>query len=262
PHGFTIRLVDMGDHQAVEQELAFGPAILWTESPSNPLQRTFDLKGLAKLAASANSWLVVDNTSATIALQRPLDWGATACVYSLSKATSGHSDVIMGLLSTRDAQLLERAKLWRSFTGNIPGPFEAWLVLRGAKTLALRMEQQSKTALEVARWLAGHPAVARVNYPGLDPGLHLERQMPKGWGSLLSFKIVGEVKTADAIVSSAQLITPGTSFGGIESTWERFERWSNEVNAPPNLIRLSVGLEPASELIEDIRQAFQKGGLM
>jgi cystathionine beta-lyase/cystathionine gamma-synthase len=261
PHGAVPVHVDLGDLAAVARELKAAPSVLWAETPTNPLLRVADLAGLAEAAAAANAPMVVDNTTATSLLQRPLDWGAAAVLYSLTKAISGHSDVIAGAVVSRDTELITTLKAWRSCGGGIPGPFEAWLALRGLKTLPLRIARQSDSALRIARHLAAHPRVCAVHYPGVDPAALAiaERQMPNGFGPLLSFQVdpaqVGSAQqAADRVVASARLILPATSFGGVESTWERRARWPGET-APDGLIRLSVGVEPADDLIADIDEA-------
>jgi cystathionine gamma-synthase len=262
PHGAVGIPTDLQDLPAVERALGAGPSVLWAETPTNPLLRVADLAGLAELAAAADAPMVVDNTVATGLLQRPLDYGAVASLYSLTKAVSGHSDVILGAVVSRDADLLAEVRAWRSSGGAIPGPFEAWLALRGLKTLPLRIARQSQSALVIARHLAGHPAVADVHYPGINKStLELAtRQMPGGFGSLLSFQIIAgrtgsdTARTADQVVQSSRLIVPATSFGGVESSWERRGRWAAET-APDGLIRLSVGVEPAADIIADIDAA-------
>jgi len=256
PHGAAPVFVDQADLPALARELAAGPAILWAESPTNPLLRVADLARLGELAAAAGAPMVVDNTVATGLLQRPLDLGAVASLSSLTKAASGHSDVIGGAVLTRDAALASELRAWRTLGGGILGPMEAWLVLRGLRTLPLRIERQSASALEVAAHLAHHPAVTAVYYPGVHaPTLAVARaQMPRGFGPLLSFEVAGPAAAADAVVAAARLIVPATSFGGVESTWERRARWAGET-APGSLIRLSVGIEPAGDLIADIDQA-------
>jgi cystathionine beta-lyase/cystathionine gamma-synthase len=188
-------------------------------------------------------------------LQRPLDWGAAASLYSLTKAISGHSDVIGGAVVSRDAKLIEDLRAWRTSSGAVPGPFEAWLSLRGLKTLPLRIARQSASAQAVAEHLAAHPRVLAVHYPGTVPSQRqiARRQMPGGFGPLMSFE-VGSAADADRVVASSRLILPATSFGGVESTWERRGRWTAET-APAGLIRLSVGVEPAADLIADIDSA-------
>jgi len=264
PHGAVPVPVDLQDLAAVERDLAAAPSLLWAETPTNPLLRVADLARLGALAAAAGAPMVVDNTVATGLLQQPLEAGATASLYSLTKAISGHSDVILGAVVSRDAGLLAELKAWRSSGGGIPGPFEAWLVLRGLKTLPLRIARQSASALAIAGHLAGHPRVTAVHYPGIDgPGIDkatselARRQMPDGFGPLLSFEVTPDsADAADKVVASSRLILPATSFGGIESTWERRARWPAET-APAGLIRLSVGVEPAGDLITDISQALE-----
>jgi cystathionine gamma-synthase len=260
PHGAVPVHVDLQDLAAVERVLAgSGPSLLWTETPTNPLLRVADLTRLAELAAAAGAPMVTDNTVATGLLQRPLDCGATASLYSLTKSLSGHSDVIGGAVVSRDGELLAALRAWRSSGGAIPGPFEAWLALRGLKTLPLRIARQSQSALAIARHLAGHPRVAAVHYPGVTgPTTELaRRQMSAGFGPLLSFELIGDrAGAADQVVESSTLILPATSFGGVESTWERRARWAGET-APDGLIRLSVGVEPAADLITDIDDALK-----
>ncbi len=260
PHGAVPVFVDQGHVAAIEDELAAGRAVLWAESPTNPLLRVADLTALARLAAAAGAPMVVDNTVATGLLQQPLDLGATASLCSLTKSASGHSDVLAGAVLTRDPVLADDLRDWRSLGGGALGPMEAWLALRGLKTLPLRIERQSATAQTIAAHLAGHPRVTAVHYPGSRPEtLALARaQMPRGFGPLLSFEVDGNTADADAVVAAATLIAPASSFGGVESTWERRSRWPAE-SAPPALIRLSVGIEPAADLIADIDRALASG---
>lgn len=261
PHGASPVPVDLLDLTAVEQALTAAPSVLWAETPTNPLLRVADLDALGAAASAAAAPMIVDNTVATGLLQQPLEHGAVASLYSLTKTFSGHSDVILGAVVTRDEPLAAALREWRTVGGGIPGPFEAWLALRGAKTLPLRITRQSATALTIARHLSSHPRVRAVHYPGLDPATQAvaRRQMPAGFGPLLSFEVAtagaqGGAATADAVVAASRLILPATSFGGVESTWERRARWASET-APAALIRLSVGVEPADDLLADIDAA-------
>ena len=263
PLGAVPVHVDLQDLAAVTRELKAAPSVLWAETPTNPLLRVADLAGLAEAAAAAEAPMVVDNTTATSLLQRPLHWGAAASLYSLTKAISGHSDVIAGAVVSRDTELLTGLRAWRSTGGGVLGPFEAWLALRGLKTLPLRIARQSESALRIARHLAAHPRVRAVHYPGAGSSALAvaRRQMPDGFGPLLSFEVdparAGTAQqAADRVVASARLILPATSFGGVESTWERRARWPSET-APAGLIRLSVGVEPAEDLIADIDEALR-----
>ena len=256
PHGAAPVTVDLLDHAQVERHLIAGPAVLWAETPTNPLLRVADLTSLARLASAAGAPMVVDNTVATGLLQRPLDLGAVASQCSLTKAASGHSDVLLGAVMTRDHRLTGDLRGWRSVGGGIPGPFESWLALRGLRTLALRTARQSESARAVAQHLAGHPRVRSVHYPGTEQAT-LEvarRQMPRGFGPLLSFEVDGTAADADAVVQAARVILPATSFGGVESAWERRARWASET-APESLIRLSMGIEPVEDLVADIDQS-------
>jgi cystathionine beta-lyase/cystathionine gamma-synthase len=260
PHGAEPVFVDLLNLDAVERELSRGPAVLWAETPTNPLLRVADLAALAGLANTANAPLVVDNTVATGLLQRPLDLGAAATMTSLTKSASGHSDVLMGAVATRDRDLAGKVRGWRGVGGGIPGPFESWLVLRGLRTLPLRIQRQSENALAVARYLDGHSRVRVVHYPGTTAAtLELaRRQMRGGFGPLLSFEVDGGPAEADAVVAASRLILPATSFGGVESVWERRARWSSET-APESLIRLGLGIEPAADLIADLDQSLAAG---
>jgi cystathionine gamma-synthase len=259
PHGAAAVAVDLLDLAAVERALGDGPAVLWAETPTNPLLRVADLAALGSLAAAAGAPFVVDNTVATGLLQQPLELGAVACVYSLTKSISGHSDVLGGAVVTRDAALARDLRDWRTAGGGIPGPFESWLVLRGMKTLPLRMARQSENALAIAGFLAAHPRVTAVHYPGLRPSAAALRQMRRGFGPLLSFEIAGTASDADAVVAAARLVVPATSFGGVESSWERRARWAAET-APDTLIRLSAGIEPIEDLLADIGTALDGAG--
>jgi cystathionine beta-lyase/cystathionine gamma-synthase len=253
PYGAQPVLIDLQDLGQVERELRRGPALLWAESPTNPLLRVADLTALAGLASAAGAPMIVDNTVATGMLQRPLDLGAVASLCSLTKSAAGHSDVILGAVLTRDQALLAQLRTWRTLGGGIAGPMETWLALRSLKTMPLRVERQSATALAIASHLTSHPKVTAVHYPGTcAPTLELaRRQMPQGFGPLLSFEVEGGAAAADAVIAAARLIVPATSFGGAETTWERRGRWVGEA-APEALIRLSAGLEPVGDLIADI----------
>jgi cystathionine gamma-synthase len=252
--GTTPVRVDLLDLDAVRRELAASPAILWGETPSNPLLNVADIAALAELAREAGAPFVVDNTVATGVLQRPLDLGATATLTSVTKGTSGHADLLLGSVATRDEALVTSLREWRTLAGGIAGPFEAWLALRGLKTLPLRIVRQSENALAIARHLAEHPRVRAVHYPGVEPTtIELaRRQMPSGFGPLLSFELDGAADDADVVVGASRLIAPATSFGGVESTWERRARWSSEKSAPESLIRLSAGIEAIADLLTDI----------
>jgi cystathionine beta-lyase/cystathionine gamma-synthase len=259
PHGAVPVHVDLLDLAAVEAALAAGPSVLWAETPTNPLLRVADLAGLSELAAAHGAPMIVDNTTATGLLQRPLDWDARASLYSLTKSLAGHSDLLLGAVVSRDEGLLAELRGWRSAAGAIAGPFEAWLALRGLKTLPLRLARQCENAQAVAAHLAAHPRVTAVHYPGFDPATRevAARQQPRGGGPLLSFEVADPDRTgrsAEKVVGSSRLVLTATSFGGVESSWERRARWASET-APAGLIRFSAGVEPAADLIQDIDDA-------
>jgi len=256
PHGAAAVAVDQLDLGAVARELDQGPAVLWAETPTNPLLRVADLTALGELAAGAAAPFVVDNTVATALLQKPLEFGAVASVYSLTKSLSGHSDVLGGAVVTRDAELARALREWRTAGGGIPGPFESWLVLRGMKTLDLRVTRSCGNALGIASFLDAHPRVTAVHYPGLRPSAAAKAQLPRGFGPLLSFELAGTAADADAVVAAARLVVPATSLGGVESLWERRARWAGET-APETLIRLSAGIEPLEDLLADIGAALE-----
>lgn len=256
PHGADMVTVDLLDYPAVEGTLGARPSLLWAETPTNPLIRVADLARLSAIAKAAGAPLVVDNTVATALLQKPLDFGAVATVYSLTKSLSGHSDIVGGAVVTRSADLAATLRSWRSTAGAILGPFEAWLALRGLKTLPLRIERQSANALAVVRYLDTHPRMTAVHYPRPESGPLVQSQLPHGAGCLLAFELAGTAADADAVVAAAQLIVPATSFGGLKSLWERRDRWAAET-APENLIRLSTGIEPAADIIADLEQALR-----
>ncbi len=257
PHGAVAVAVDQLDLDVVEVALRAGPAVLWAETPTNPLLRVADLAALGALAAAADAPFVVDNTTATGLLQKPLDFGAVASVYSLTKSISGHSDVLGGAVVTRDAgagrvgPVVDRgaARSHRSVRG--------WRWSCADEALPLRIARQSDNALAIAQFLAAQPRVTAVHYPGLAPSAVASLQMPRGFRAfyLLSFEIAGTAADADAVVAAARLVVPATSFGGVESTWERRARWAAET-APQTLIRLSAGIEPAADLV-----ALTSGGL-
>ena len=242
PNGVEPIYVDLQDLAAVERELAAEPAVLWAETPTNPLLRVADLARLGELAAAAGAPMAVDNTVATAALQQPLSWGATASLYSLTKAASGHADVILGATVTRDEGLLESLRGWRDTAGGVAGPFEAWLALRGLRTLHLRVDRAESNATELARRLGEHSATAEVRYPG--------------FGGIVSVVLTGGTDAADLLTRSTSLWVHATSLGGVESTLERRRRWKSEpATIPDGLVRLSVGIEDVDDLWTDLANA-------
>ena len=249
----AVRLVDSAD---TETTLAacVDAAMLWLESPTNPLMAVPDL---AELCRRAGVPVVVDNTFATPVFQRPFDLGADVVVHSLSKFLGGHSDLVLGAVVVRDEGLLEQLRHRRRRYGGIAGPFEAWLALRGIRTLSVRMERAAANAGELARRLMDHPAVSRVRYPGLpgDPGHERATRQMRGYGAVVSFELAGGAEAADKVCAAVRLMVHATSLGGVETSLERRHRQAGEEAVPPSLIRLSVGCEHVDDLWRDLEQA-------
>jgi cystathionine gamma-synthase len=228
--------------------------LLWLESPTNPLLAVADLPALIDGAHQLGMDVAVDNTFASPILQQPLAWGADIVVHSASKSLAGHSDVIMGAVMTRRPEVLRLLSDRRSLHGAVAGPWEAWLTLRGVRTLALRTERACANAAELARRLAAHPQLARVRYPGLpdDPGHERARAQMTAFGAVISFDVAGDADAADAFGSRLRLVTVGTSLGGVETLIERRGRLKGEEKLPPNLMRLAVGIEDVEDLWADL----------
>jgi cystathionine gamma-synthase len=254
---FTLREVVVADTAAVEEALA-GADLALLESPTNPLLDVADLPALAGTARAAGALLVIDNTFATPLLQRPLDLGAPVVLHSATKYLSGHSDVLLGLAVTRDEELLARLHGYRTLRGAVPGPAEAWLALRGIRTLALRVERAGANAAELARRLSGHPAVERVRHPSLpaDPGHERAAAQMTGFGAIVGVEVRGGAAAAERVCSATRLWVHATSLGGVESTLERRRRQASESAAvPESLLRLSVGIEDVEDLWRDLDAA-------
>jgi cystathionine gamma-synthase len=251
--------VDVANTEEVLAALP-GTALLWLESPTNPTLTIADLPRLISAAKAQGCGVAVDNTFATPLVQQPLLMGADIVAHSVTKYFAGHSDVVMGSLSSRDPALFARLEDARKFNGGIPGPFEAWLALRGLRSFPLRFERAQANAMEIATRLALHPKVSQVHYPGLPTDPHHLRAagFMKGYGAVLSFSLYSDGAHADKVCESSVVITYATSLGGIESLWERRRRWANEsASVSESLIRLSLGCEHVEDLWEDIFQALE-----
>jgi cystathionine gamma-synthase len=241
----AVRRVDVTDTAAVTRAVA-GADLLWLESPTNPLLDVADLAACCAAARAAGALAVVDNTFATPLLQRPLEAGADVVVHSVTKFLAGHSDVVMGALVVPDgdahAGLHADLHRHRTLHGAVPGPWEAWLALRGLRTLALRVERGQASAAVLAARLREHPGVRRVRYPG--------------WGAVVSVEVHGGAEAAESVMRGVRLWMPATSLGGVESTVERRRRHANEPPAvPEELVRLSVGVEDVEDLWADLAAA-------
>jgi cystathionine gamma-synthase len=236
--------------------------IVWVETPSNPLLNVVDIRKAADAAHAVGAILVVDNTFASPYLQLPLDLGADAVIHSTTKYLGGHSDTVGGFVATKDDALAERLYFLQKSLGAVPGPFDAWLVLRGIKTLAVRMRQHCENARRVAEFLAGHAAVERVLYPGLPehPGHQVALRQMRDFGGMVSFLAASE-QEAVAMVARTKLFQLAESLGGVESLIEHPARMTHASTAgapfapPPNLVRLSVGIESADDLVADLEAA-------
>ena len=235
-----------------------GAQMLYLESPLNPLLEVVDLPKIIAAGKSAGCGVAVDNTLATPLLQNPLALGADISIHSVTKYLSGHSDLILGSLSTNDQALYGRLEQSRRYGGAIAGPFEAWIALRGLRTFALRMQRSQENAMELATRLSKDSRISKVRYPGLatDSYHSLAKSFMKGFGAMISFDVSASVEQVDLMCNSSKLITNATSLGGVESIWERRRRWATEsATVPENLIRFSVGIENVDDLWADIQQA-------
>jgi cystathionine gamma-synthase len=255
----AVTLVEIADTEATASACAQAD-LLWIESPTNPLLAVADLPALVTAARAAGVITAVDNTFATPLLQRPLDLGVDVVVHSATKLLSGHSDVLCGAVVTRDETWHERLATRRRLHGAILGPMEAWLVLRGLRTLPLRLERAQASASDLAQRLMRHPAVVRVRYPGLvgDPGHARAAAQLRGFGTIVSFEL-RDAAAADRACAGVRLIEHVTSLGGIETTMERRNRQRGEEAVPPGLIRLSVGCENVEDVWADLDQALTGG---
>jgi cystathionine gamma-synthase len=254
---FEVRWVDVSDTDEVLNALK-GANLFWLESPTNPALEVADMPKVIKEAKDLGVLVGVDNTFATALNQKPLDMGADISMNSATKFIAGHSDVLLGTVSSKNDELLTKIEGIRKLGGAIPGPFEVWLALRGIRTLDVRLQRAQTNALEIAMRLEKDPRVAKVRYPGLEshPQHARAKSFMKNFGAVLGFEPNCTPELADQICSSSKLIAHATSLGGVETLWERRHRWSAESpTIPKNLIRISVGIEDVEDLWNDISQA-------
>ncbi len=263
-HHASFTPVDLGDLAEVTGAWTDRTRLLWVESPTNPGLGVVDIAALSAVARERGAWCAVDNTFATPWLQRPLELGADVVVHSTSKYLSGHSDVIGGFLATDDDELAAALTLVRNAAGSVPGPFDCFLVLRGVKTLGLRMDRHCDNALAVAEFLQARPEVQHVRYPGLadHPGHDLaKRQMAGRFGGMVSCVLAGGEQAATALLARTRLFTLGESLGGVESLMSYPSAMSHAsvagtpLGVDPALVRLSVGIEDQADLVDDLAQA-------
>lgn len=258
--------IDFTDAEALDTALARGPKLVLIETPSNPLLRITDLVAVSRKAKAAGALVAVDNTFLSPVLQRPIEYGADLVIHSTTKYLNGHSDVVGGAVVANDAALVERLAWWANCTGVTGAPFDAWLSLRGLRTLHLRVREQEQNARLAADLLEKHPAVARVHYPGLasHPGHALAARQQDGFGAILSFELAGGHAAAQTTLTRLKLFSAAASVGGVESLaclpWAMThagipEKERLEAGIAPGLIRLSFGIEDAGDLLADLAGA-------
>jgi cystathionine gamma-synthase len=264
--GLRVDFVDVSDPARVADAIRPETKLVWLESPTNPLLKIADISAISGLARARGVRTVVDNTFASPFFQRPLELGADIVLYSTTKYLGGHSDVIGGALVLNDAELYAQLKFLQNAVGAVPGPFDSWLVLRGVKTLAYRMRAHEANAHAIARVLLEHPAVAEVFYPGLEhhPQHALAARQMQGFGGIVSLRLRGGAVAARTLVGHTRLFTFAVSLGGVESlieipaTMTHASTADTPLAVPPDLVRLSVGIEDAADLIADLEQALAK----
>jgi len=264
-YGITTDTVDLRDLDALSAALATNPLarMVWVETPTNPLLKVVDISAVARLAASIGALTVIDSTFATPFIQRPLELGADLVLHSATKYLAGHSDVISGLVATRSDDLAERLRFHQNAAGAVPSPFDCWLVMRGLRTLAVRMERASANAAAIAEWLGGRSEVAVVHYPGLPnhPQRDLVERQMRLPGAIVSFEMRGGEPAARAVAEATRLFTLAESLGAVESLIElpavmtHASVAGSPLEVPAGLLRLSVGIEAADDLIADLSAA-------
>jgi cystathionine gamma-synthase len=266
PWGVRYRPLDLGDLDAVRDAVAPETTrVIWCETPTNPLLNIADIAALAQLAHENDAVLVVDNTFASPYLQQPLTLGADVVVHSTTKYLGGHSDVVGGALVTNDAHWAELLAYNQNAMGAVNGPFDAWLLMRGIKTLGVRMDRHCANAARIAEFLLDHPAVASVLYPGLPdhPGHDVAARQMSGFGGMLSFRLRGDEEAALQVCERTRLFTLAESLGGVESLIEHPGRMTHAsaagspLEVPADLVRLSVGIEDVDDLLADLDQALR-----
>lgn len=268
--GIVTDYIDFDDLESLKRALKPNTKLVWIESPTNPLMTILDIKAIADVVHSnSKAVLVVDNTFLTSYLQRPLELGADVVMYSLSKFTNGHHDVVMGAITTNDEKLYENIKYYQISAGLVPGPYDCYIVSRSLKTLSLRMDQHSENSYAVAKFLNEHPKVKKVFHPSLTshPKHDISLAQSYGHSGVLSFYIEGDVEATKRFFTSLKLIRVAESLGGVDSSvafpWlmshsDLPEKQRLEVGVTNNLVRFSVGLEDIDELIADLDQALEK----
>ena len=268
-YNISVSLVDATKPHLVEEAVQPGTKLIWLESPTNPLLKVCDINVISEIAHRHNALVIVDNTFLSPYFQNPSVLGADIVVHSITKYIAGHSDVIGGAIMLNDEELYEKIRFNQNALGAVPSPFDCYLVLRGLKTLSVRMDKHQSNALEIAGYLEGHPKVERVYYPGLQshPQYSLNLRQAKGFGGMISFEIKGGEKEAVQFLESLELFTLAESLGGVESliehpalmTHSSITKKERELaGIKDSLIRVSIGIEDKDDLIADLEQAFNK----
>ncbi|RRB03662.1 cystathionine gamma-synthase [Larkinella rosea] len=266
-YGLKFKFIGLENPAALETAITPETKMVWIETPTNPLLRIVDIEAIAKITKAKNTLLAVDNTFASPYLQNPLDLGADLVMHSVTKYLGGHSDTVMGAIVLNDDELTKRLEFIQNACGAVPGPQDCFLVLRGIKTLHIRMQRHCENALQIAQYLSQHPKVSQVNYPGLEthPQHELAKQQMRGFGGMVSFELHGDsLPEAINVMESFKVFSLGESLGGVESlcthpasmTHASIPKEEREKNGlKDTLIRLSVGIEDVEDLIEDLKQA-------
>ena len=266
---FSVRFVDLTDNHALAEGLALKPALVWVETPSNPLLRITDIRHVAHAAHAVGALVVVDNTFLSPALQQPLALGADVVVHSTTKYINGHSDVVGGAVVARDAAVAEQLKWWGNCNGLTGAPFDSFLTLRGLRTLGVRLRQHQENAERVAAYLDQHDAVRKVYYPGLEQhaGHALAARQQQGFGGMLSFELHGDVPQIEAFVDGLHFFSLAESLGGVESLVAHPASMTHAAMAPEarraagiadTLLRLSIGIEDGDDLLRDLDAGLQR----
>lgn len=268
PYGINFTFVDMTDPKKVEEAITAETKLMWIETPTNPLLRVVDIKALVELAKPKNILTVVDNTFASPYLQRPLEFGADAVLHSATKYLAGHSDVIHGAVASSNKEIMENLRFQTKTSGAVPGPMDCYLTLRGIKTLSVRVQRSVENAKQIATFLEGHEKVASVNYPGLKshPQHELAKKQMDDFGAMLSFTLKDDsIEAAVQFMSNTKIFTLAESLGGVESLISHPASMTHgsipkevreKAGLRDSLIRISVGIEDAEDLITDLDQAF------
>src|SRR5881409_4066836 len=267
-YGLQFSFVDPRSPDKVEKAVRKNTRMIWIETPTNPLMRVVDIRAISKIATKNHTVLVVDNTFASPYLQNPLKHGADISVHSTTKYLGGHSDLIGGAAITADADIGMRLKFLQNAVGAVPGPLDCWLVLRGIKTLALRMERHDQNARKIVDYLLKQPKILRVNYPGLKdhPQRDVVKRQMRGYGGMLSFELKGGLAECKKLLKKLRVFTVAESLGGVESLIEHPASMTHasvprerrlQLGVSDGLIRVSTGVEDAEDLLEDLERAFR-----